>query len=91
MKSKLDTIIGFYGETAQKQMAIEEMSELTKEICKDFRGNGNKKAITEEIADVSVMLDQLRIIYDIRSSDINDVISKKIKRTWRIVSEKQTD
>lgn len=30
--------IDLYGEKAQKLMAIEEMSELTKEICKDFRG-----------------------------------------------------
>ena len=31
--------ISTYGEKAQKLMAIEEMSELTKEICKDFREN----------------------------------------------------
>ena len=85
MKSKLDTIIGFYGETAQKQMAIEEMSELTKEICKDFRGSGFKDKIIEEMADVLVMIDQLMIIYRIKPSDVHEVMNRKIERTWEKV------
>lgn len=55
--------IATYGKTAQKMMLIEEMSELTKEICKDFRGRKNVGSIAEEIADVEIMLEQIKMIY----------------------------
>lgn len=41
-----------FGAEAQMVMAIEEMSELTKELCKHRRGRDNVEAIAEEIADV---------------------------------------
>ena len=40
-----------YGARAQVMMVIEEMSELTKEICKHFRGRPNIEAMADEIAD----------------------------------------
>lgn len=49
--------------------AIEEMSELTKAILK-YEGTGNKALtesyhddIKEELADVQIMIDQLKILY----------------------------
>ena len=91
MQNKLRFIIDTFSEDAQKLMAIEEMSELMKEICKDFRGNTNKDAIKEEMADVMVMLDQLMIIYNIQLSDIHRIMNAKIERTWNRVNEKQAD
>lgn len=52
-----------YGVDAQMKMAIEEMSELTKELCKNFRGKDNKEQIAEEIADVEIMIEQLKIMF----------------------------
>lgn len=69
-----------YGADLQKQVAIEEMAELTKEICKDFRGKGNREHILEEIADVKIMLSQLLIMYDIKVWELNDVIVSKLTR-----------
>jgi len=53
-----------FGKDNQCRIAIEEMSELTKELCKNFRGASNTDAIAEEIADVEIMLEQLRFIFD---------------------------
>ena len=53
-----------FGERAQVTMAIEEMSELTKELCKRCRGRENVEAIAEEIADVEIMLQQLVMLFD---------------------------
>ena len=68
-----------YGIDSQIVIAIEEMSELTKEICKISRGQGNVENLAEEIADVTIMMEQLRLIYD-----INDLtcgyIDAKIRR-----------
>jgi len=49
-------------------IATEEMAELIKELSKNFRGQPNRDAIAEEIADVSIMLEQLCMIYDIKNA-----------------------
>lgn len=72
--------IEVYGKDLQKQVAIEEMAELTKEICKDFRGKGNREHILEEIVDVSIMLEQLQIMYGISSSEMLRAVGSKVKR-----------
>lgn len=76
----LEKAIKVYGKDLQKQVAIEEMAELTKEICKDFRGKGNREHIIEEMADVCIMLDQLMIIYDIETNEMLDEIDIKTAR-----------
>lgn len=68
------------GENAQLDMVIEEMSELIKEICKKKRGKDNHDAITEEIADVEIMLEQLKIICDIDNVDLDNAKKYKIDR-----------
>ena len=56
-----------YGKQSQLVMAMEEMSELTKELSKNLRGADNAKALAEEIADVEIMLEQLKVIFRIRA------------------------
>lgn len=72
--------ISTYGEKAQKLVAIEEMSELTKEICKDFRGQLNREHLIEEVADVLIMLDQMLILYKISGEEVDLMRIKKVKR-----------
>jgi len=48
----------------QVMMAIEEMSELTKDLCKNGRGQENATHIAEEIADVEIMLCQMKMLFD---------------------------
>lgn len=76
----LEKAIEVYGADLQKQVAIEEMSELIKEICKDFRGKGNKHFIIEEIADVQIMLQQLLIIYGISTAELSIATKLKLDR-----------
>lgn len=67
----LGLVIERYGAEAQTDMAIEEMSELTKALLKYRRsqhgdktcGNNLVGNIVEEIEDVQIMLDQMKIIY----------------------------
>lgn len=61
-------------------MSVEEMTELTKEICKRKRGKDNHAAIVEEVADVLIMIEQLKIMCQIGSKELNDVKWDKIKR-----------
>ena len=57
--------IDFFGNTSQKIMVIEEMSELTKELCKELRDRGNIEDIADEVADVEITLAQIKMIYGI--------------------------
>ena len=72
--------IELYGEKAQKLMAIEEMSELTKEICKDFDGSRTREHLIEEIIDVIITIDQLMMMYGIRGDEIEQMRERKIER-----------
>ena len=51
--------IDHYGVESQVVVAIEELSELQKELCKMLRGKQDTEHIAEEIADVQIMLAQL--------------------------------
>ncbi len=62
-------------------VAIEELSELQKELCKTLRGNINKENIIEELADVYIMLDQIKIYFLITNNEVKEMIDKKIERT----------
>ena len=65
-RALLDRAITTYGAPAQMDMAVEEMAELTKALCKVKRVScaAEAKAVLEnageEMADVQIMLDQRR-------------------------------
>lgn len=73
------TAIGKWGSRLQLIVAVEEMSELTKEICKFNRGKVDIPAIAEEIADVTIMLEQLKLIFGC-GDEVDKQIDYKIKR-----------
>ena len=58
----LNDAIDTYGEHNQMIVAIEELSELQKEITKTLRGAMDLEHISEEMADVQIILDQLEIM-----------------------------
>lgn len=69
-----------YGKDAQLKMAIEEMAELTQAICKSFRCNDNIENIIEEIADVEIMLAQIKLIFEINENVMCIKQVEKIRR-----------
>lgn len=87
---KIKIIADNYGFSTQSNIAIEEMSELTKSICKWHRSySGSSKtetydcnertAIIEEIADVFIMLCQLDYLLD-SGIEVSEMITKKLDR-----------
>lgn len=85
MKKVLEKAIETYGINAQLDVCVEEMSELIKEICKKKRGQNNREAIIEEIADVTIMLQQLEMMCDIKPQEVFDVVEIKVKRLKEIL------
>ena len=54
-----------WGSQAQIFMLFEEMAELQNAICKAMRGRTSFLAVAEEIADVEIMLEQMKILFNI--------------------------
>ena len=76
----LTRLVNKYGEK-QINICIEEMSELTKELCKHNRGITNIASIKEEIADVYIMLFQMQVLFEIDTKELMEVVDYKINRT----------
>lgn len=68
------------GTLMQQVVAMEEMSELIKELSKSIRGEDNKQNIITEIADVKVCLQELQLIYKLDDETIEKEIDKKVER-----------
>lgn len=83
----LSLALFYYGKTMQETMIIEEMAELTKEICKNQRGRNNIEKITEEIADVFIMLQQALMIYNIEQKSVDEIVDKKLNRLQNMIDK----
>lgn len=80
MKEKLLTIINHYEKNIQLTVAIEEMSELIKELCKIQRYGEITGNTVPEIADVEICLNELKLMFDISENEIEYWKEIKIKR-----------
>ena len=76
-----------WGSSMQLLMFIEESSELNKEIIKYFRGDKNEHLILEEMADVYIMLEQMKFVFNFEEKKLQDIIDKKINRIERRLNE----
>ena len=94
---KMKEIADHYGWDSQCQIAIEEMSELTKAICKRQREwsgsllsesteSRERTEIIEEIADVWIMLVQLTYLLS-ADWEVDESINQKIERQLKRMEE----
>lgn len=99
----LDTIIKTYGKEPQVDMAIEECSELIKALlkfrrkCSGLMPENNEemevmrelhKDVVDEIADVSIMIAQLQIMYNCMG-EVEEQIDFKIRRQMARIEAKK--
>ncbi len=84
----LERAIETYGKDMQLTVAVEEFSELIKEICKNKRGADNRANIIDEMADCCIMLEQLAIIFGISSDEMGVQLDKKFTRLEKRLAER---
>ena len=70
VKTYINALIS-YGDRKQMIVAVEELSECQKEICKILRGGEDFSHLAEEIADAAIMLEQMALIFG-----LEDQVSK---------------
>lgn len=80
--------IDTFGEENQIIVAIEEFSELQKELCKRLRGNDNLDRIAEEIADAQIMIEQLYEMFGINDAVVSFTDYKMLRLEARIKAKR---
>jgi hypothetical protein len=83
----LEKAIETYGKDAQLNVAIEELSELIKEICKHKRGRNNRAAIVEELVDCYIVMDEIALIFEITDDEIFEGQIRKMERLEKRLEE----
>ena len=86
-KQVYEQLIEKFGAENQILKCVEELNELGQVLCK-LKSKSEKKAlviknIIEEIADVEIMLEQIKLILGIEESDVKKMKSYKLHRTVR--------
>lgn len=83
-KKSVKTIIDYYGKEPQHRQLAEECAELAKEALKGIRCNySNRDALIEELADVEIMIWQMKIAHNITPQEVGMVMMDKLKRQIR--------
>lgn len=80
--------LDIFGCEAQTTMVFEEMSELQKELCKALRGMPVIESIAEEIADVEIMLEQMKQLYKVEHL-VETTKEYKLRRLNRMIENKE--
>lgn len=75
----------------QLNIAQEELAELIQAISKwkRYKNNQARENIIEEIADVTIMLEQLKMMYAIKEEILQDEIDCKIDRLRKRMEEEE--
>ena len=93
MNEILNKAIEHFGASNQLTVATEELCELAKELCKAKRKIDagetiqNRTQIIEEFSDVLIVLEQVRIIFDIKEKEIKDSTKSKLGRLKKLVND----
>ncbi len=87
----LQVAVRFFGESKQQTVCIEEMAELTQQLCKFLINHPNKsrEKLVEEYVDVLIMLNQIGIIFNITDKEIENGKSFKFDRLKKFIKSKE--
>lgn len=81
-------VVEMFGADLQQMVAIEEIGELLQAISKRARGKDNRDNLAEEIADVEIMLEQLKHIHKCHG-EVDHWKEKKLMRLCGRIEERR--
>ena len=91
MEEKLKTIADHYGLENQLRQLAEECSELAVEANHSARKGSISVRLIMEIADVEIMLDQVRYLAGIQESDVLETRYYKIERQLKRMRQEESN
>lgn len=69
-----------FGEESQKWQTVEELAELILAICHHRRGRVQDVDVVEELVDSSLMIEQMRRVFDKKHTDFDRFRAEKLLR-----------
>ena len=79
----IEGIIHMNGRGNQMIVAIEELSELQKELTKQLRLIGDREHLVEELSDVWIVFNEVCCMFHVGEDEIDSVVYEKIDRTLK--------
>jgi len=83
-----------WGSKIQKLIIFEEIAEFLKTYAKSVRTKNNYDELISEIADMEIVLQQLKILYD-AENDVENLVSSKLQKLenklWSAQNEQDAD
>lgn len=64
-------------------IAMEELAELTQQISKQIRGYNNRIGLLEEMADVYICMEHLKLLFNLKDDEVQKAIDVKLERERR--------
>lgn len=89
MITKIKAIADHYGLNHQLMKMVEELNELALECAKSWEKKGITINLISEMADVEIMLEQLKYLGNIEQKDIDEVKAYKIDRQLRRIADEE--
>lgn len=86
-KNALVKALEKFGSISELIITVEELSELQKEVTKQLRNEGKIENLVEEMADVYIVMEYLKLIFAINDEDIKTEIAFKIDRLMSRLGE----
>lgn len=86
-KNALVKALEKFGSISELIITVEELSELQKEVTKQLRNEGKMENLVEEMADVYIVMEYLKLIFAINDEDIKTEIAFKIDRLMSRLGE----
>lgn len=91
IENTISAMLEKFGEDSQIDVAVEEMSELIKELIKYKRSKlhfrekqaASREHVVEEIGDVMFMMEYLKRIFNISDEEVKKIVREKAERTKR--------
>lgn len=84
----LTAAINHWGSATQAVKLLEEMNELGHAVTRALLGNEDSEAIAEEIADVEIMLAQMKLAYQ-NHAEVDKFIKEKLARTLKRIQKEE--
>ncbi|MGN0905849.1 MAG: hypothetical protein ACI4NM_01770 [Bullifex sp.] len=85
MESDIKKIADHYGICGQLQITMEECAELI-QACSKVMRKGDRRNLIEEIADVEIMIYQLKYLFEC-FDEVDELKKKKIRRQLERISK----
>ena len=89
-KSIISECIKHYGKEMQLIVCMEELSELSQAISKKIRSKGDRNNLVEEMADVIICLENLKQIFAVTNTDIEEWVNFKQERVVKCMNTEKS-